>query len=545
MQVRARTVPRRAGFRTLAITIVVTLATSLLVGSAGAAPRKAAAAAAPKEGGSIVYGLESETAGGWCPPTARLAISGIMVVTAIYDTLTAPNDKGKIVPYLAKSVTHDPTYTKWTITLRDGVKFTDGTPVDANAVKQNMELWKSGVLLTATFGDLGDITVDSPTQLTVTTKRPWVAFDSFLYFDGRLGIVAPAQLANMDTCNSNLIGSGPFKLDHWTVNQELVVTKNPDYWQKDSKGRQLPYLDKITFKPIPEAVQRVNSLQGGQLDVMHTSDGQQYAALDQLGDSYNLMQEKTGRREIRYYLMNVAKPPLDDFNARKAVAMAIDREQLNEIRNSGAYEIGDGPFDTKVPGYVKNPGYPKFNLKQAKKLAQAYKDAHGGEFSVVLEHTNDPANSAEAQLIKEQLAKAGIDATLKQDDQTAFIVAAISGNFSIMLWRNHPGDDPDGQFQWWNTGSTVNFGKIADPSVQTLLDQGRGEPDPDKRKAIYQKVDKAFAQKLFNAWAYNVNWVIAAKKSVQGLAGPPLPDGGGKPEFLYGRHPLLGMYVTQ
>ena len=151
--------------------------------------------------------------------------------------------------------------------------------------------------------------------------------------------------------------------------------------------------------------------------------------------------------------MNVAKPPLDDLDARMAVAMAIDREQINQIRNNGVYDISNGPFDFKVPGYVKDPGFPKFNLKKATALAKKYKDAHNGEFSVVLEHTNDPANTAEADLIKQQLAKAGIDATTKQDDQTTFIIAAVSGNFSIMLWRQHPGDDPDGQYVWWNTGS--------------------------------------------------------------------------------------------
>ena len=180
------------------------------------------------------------------------------------------------------------------------------------------------------------------------------------------------------TCNSNLIGTGPFKLDHWTVNQELVVNKNPDYWQKDSKGNQLPYLDKITFKPIAEASQRVASLEGGQLDVMHTSDGQQVDALDQMASQFNLMKEKPGRRETRYYLMNVAKAPLDDIDARMAIATAIDRDQINQIRNNGVYDISNGPFDFKVPGYVKNPGFPKFNLKKATALAKKYKDAHGG-----------------------------------------------------------------------------------------------------------------------------------------------------------------------
>jgi|SRR5215218_7880164 len=505
----------------------------------------ASAASSPKPGGSVTYGLEAETGGGWCPTSARLAISGVEVGAAVYDTLTVPNAKGKIVPYLAKSVEGSPDYKTWTITLRDGITFHDGTPLDANAVVQNLEAYRSSALIGAALKSVDTITATAPNVVTVTTTVPWVAFPWFLYLDGRMLIVAPAQLADPETCSRNLIGTGPFKFDHWTVNEELVVDKNPDYWQKDAKGKQLPYLDKITFKPVAEAVQRSNGLQSGQLDVIHVSDGHQISVLEPQGSTYNLMLQGPGRREVRYYLMNASKPPLDDLGARKAVAMAIDRDQINELRNEGVKQVADGPFDKDVAGYVKNPGYPKFNLKEAKKLASAYKAAHGGQFEVVLEHTNDPANVQEAELIKEQLAKAGIDGTLKQDDQTAFITAAVSGNFSIMLWRNHPGDDPDVNYQWWNTGSVLNFGKIADPKLQGLLDQGRSETDAGKRKQIYQQVNKEFASQVFNVWSFYDNWLVAAKKNVQGLMGPPLPDGGGQAIFLYGRHPLLGMYLSK
>jgi peptide/nickel transport system substrate-binding protein len=541
---RTRSTGDHTGIRTRlgVIGLVVATSSALLVGTT----TTASAAASPKPGGEITYGLEAETAGGWCPNTARLAISGIEVAAAIYDTLTVPNSKGEIKPYLAKSVSPNADFTQWTITLREGINFHDGTPVDAAAVAQNLEAYRKSALIGAALKNITNVAVDSPTQVTVTTGTPWVAFAWFLYLDGRLSIVAPAQLDNAETCASNLIGSGPFKLaEPWVVNQQLVADKNPNYWQKDAKGNQLPYLDRITFKPVAEAGQRVNSLTGGSLDVIHTSDGQQVDALQQQKSTLNLMQEKPGRREVRYYLMNVAKAPLDDFNARKAVALAIDRNQINELRNNGIFTIPDGPFDTKVAGYLKNPGYPKYNLKEAKKLAAEYKAAHDGQFSVVLEHTNDPANTQEAELIKQQLAKAGIDSTLKQDDQTAFIVAAVTGNFSIMLWRNHPGDDPDVNYQWWETGSALNFGKIADPELQSLLDQGRQSTDPAARTKIYEQVNQRFASQLYNVWAYNAAWTVAANKQVAGLAGPPLPDRGGQPLFLYGRHPLLGISVSQ
>src|SRR6476646_1992806 len=489
---------RRTRFGAAALALVSS--TALLVGIAPSA----SAAAAPKPGGSVTYGLESETGGGWCPSSARLAISGIEVGAAIYDTLMVPNTKNEMVPYLAKTVEPNATFDEWKITLRDGIKFHDGTPLDSAALVRNFEEYRKSTLIGAALKPINTVTATGPMEVTVTLTQPWPEFTWYLYLDGRFLIEAPAQLDSPD-CASKLIGTGPFTLDHWTVNQELVVNKHADYWQKDSKGTQLPYLDKITFKPVAEAIQRLNSLQGGQLDLMHTSDGQQVDALrNQLKGQFNVLDQGAGRSEVRYYLLNAAadKPPLNDLNARKAVAMAMDRNQINQIRNNGAYRVADGPFDTKVIGYTKNPGFPQYNLKEAKKLASAYKAAHGGQFSLVLEHTNDPANTQEAEIIKEQLSKAGIDSTLKQDDQTAFIVAAVSGNFSILLWRQHPGDDPDAQYYWWNTGSTLNFGKFNDPTLQGLLDQGRTETDAAKRKQIYLDINKRFASQVYNVWAY-------------------------------------------
>jgi peptide/nickel transport system substrate-binding protein len=533
---------RRRG-RTAAVVVAALVAAAVAVGQAAPAP---AATKGPKPGGEITYGLEAETGGGWCPSTAQLAISGIEVAAAIYDTLTVPNSKGEIVPYLAKSVTPNADFTSWTITLRDGIKFHDGTPVDADAIAKNLTAYQASPLIGTALKNMGTVTVNSPTQLTVTTKTPWPQFPGFLYLDGRLPIVAPAQLANPDTCATNLIGSGPFMLDGpIVVNQQLVVKKNPNYWQKDANGTQLPYLDKITFKPVADAGQRVASLEGGSLDVIHTSDGIQVDTLLQDKAKFSEMYEKPGRREVRYLLLNAAKPPLNDPVARKAVAMAIDRDQINQLRNNGRFTVANGPFDSKVLGYLKNPGFPKFDVAGAKKLADQYKAANGGQFSVVLEHTNDTANVAEAEVIKEQLAKAGIDATLKQDDQTSFITAAVLGNFSILLWRQHPGDDPDGQYQWWSDGSLLNFGKFSDPTLQGLLDQGRVSTDAKQRATIYQDVNKRFADEAYNIWLYYSQWMIAGQKDIKGFEGPPLPDGGGQPLFLYGRHPLLGIYKTQ
>ena len=208
----------------------------------------------PKPGGSVVYGLEAETGGGWCPPTARLAISGIEVGAAIYDTLMVPNTKNEMVPYLAKSVEPNADFTEWKITLRDGITFHDGTPLDADA--RGPELRR----LPQEHADRRRARRTSPTSPPPARSRsrsppavPGPSSPGSSTSTAGSSSRRPPSSTSPD-CASKLIGTGPFKLDHWTVNQELVVNKNPDYWQKDAKGTQLPYLDKITFKPVAEAV---------------------------------------------------------------------------------------------------------------------------------------------------------------------------------------------------------------------------------------------------------------------------------------------------
>ena len=121
------------------------LVATLVVGAATATtavPADRVAGNAPKRGGSAVFALEAETSGGYCLPDAILAASGIQVINAIYDTLVTLNSKGEYVPYLAKSVEPNADYTQWTITLREGIEFHNGEPLDAEAVKLNIDTYR-------------------------------------------------------------------------------------------------------------------------------------------------------------------------------------------------------------------------------------------------------------------------------------------------------------------------------------------------------------------------------------------------------------------
>ena len=191
---------------------------------------------------------------------------------------------------------------------------------------------------------------------------------------------------------------------------------------------------------------------------------------------------ETKGRENRYYLLNAGKPPFDDPKARLAFALAIDRNEINQLRNLGRATVADGPFDKGIPGYVADPGFPKHNLAKAKKLVKEVKAAHGGRFKVQFVILPDTENRNEAELLKQQIEKAGISADIAVVDQTAEISTAISGDYNVLLWRNHAGEDPDINYVWWHSGELTNFGKINDPMIDRLLEQGRATSDPARAR---------------------------------------------------------------
>lgn len=531
-----------------AIAVVGAMALATTTGVASANNQSSAHRAA--SGGDITFGLEAES-NSFCTTKAQLAISGIQVVAAVYDTLTVPNDKGLSVPYLAKSVTPNSDFTIWTIGLRDGVKFHDGSPVDADAIKANLDSFRGaagaanvGSLLPIVLSFMQDVTVTDPTTVTVTLNTPVSTFSDYLFLVGRMGIMAPAQL-NSENCATNLIGSGPFKFVSQSPNEKLVVTKNPDYWQKG-----YPKADQITFVPVPDSAVRVNQLKGGQLDMLHTSGATDIDTLKN-DSSVNTLIQKPGYREIRYYAMLSDSAPFNNPEARLAFSLALDRNKINAIQNKGLFTPANGLMDIKAPGYLKNAGYPKFSLTKAKALVTKVKAANGGAFDVILGTTTDATNTAEAQLVQEQLKAAGIEATIAQYDQATLINKALAGDIDVLFWRNlHGGysksSDAD-NYPWWSNYNTpagkknfINFSRFDDTATQDALTKGRSESTVSAAKTTYTAFNKAFAAGNYILPAWYINWTIASQKSVS-VNLPALPDGGGKPLFVYGRIPVLGL----
>jgi len=526
----------------------------------------------PQRGGKVTYGLEAETGGGWCLTTAQLAAPGIQVAGAIYDTLTIPASDGEggveYVPFLAETVEPNADFTEWTIKVREGITFHDGTPLNAEAVKLNLDAFRgevegvAGPLFPIVFAPITSVDVVDDRTVTVTMDRPWVAFDATLWGTGRIGMSAPAQFADPDNCERNLIGTGPFRIFGcesvdcgWVINDRFTAEANPDYWRQDADGEQLPYLAEIEFRPVPAVAQRANGLTGGELNVIHTTDGATQANLraDAEAGDINLL-ESDFAPEVSYSMLNVANPPFDNKNARKAVQLAADPQDLIDTTQDGIPERAFQPWGADNIGYVDPDEleWPERDLEQAQEFLQAYFDETGETtLTFTILTTNDPVNLRLAQIVQSQIEELGSTSiTIDQVDQTEIINTALGGQFGINLWRNHPGGDPDTQRIWWfcctpdGAENFVNFQRINDPEIDRIFDEARSETDPQARAELYQQIPEIFTEEAYNIWGWYTLWSFAAASDVHGLFPPELPDGQ-EPVIIASVEPVVGLWIEQ
>ena len=503
----------------------------------------------PSYGGTLSYALTAETTGGWCLPEAQLVASGVQVARAVYDQLAAPDENGEMAPFLAEEISPNDTYDTWTIRLREGITFHDGTPLNAEVVKNNLDAYRgaypnrSPLLFIFVLDNIDTVEVVDDMTVEVRTKTPWVAFPWYLWNDGRMGIMAQSQLDDAESCDSNLVGTGPFVAGEWRVNDSFTMTRNDDYWMTGEDGNQLPYLDGVVFRPVIEGATRVNMLEGGDVDAMHSATTVDIDTLESLGDQINLAIADQGNGVYYFQLNSGDGKVFDSQTARIAAAHAIDREQINLVTDLDALQLASGPFAPGEMGYLEDAGYPEYDPDRARELVQQVETERGVPFEVTL-MTATSTSSASDQ-VQQMFEEVGIAVNRKTFEASAFIDQALAGSYDLMLVGNHPAGDPDLQEIWWTSDSPVNLGRIEDPVLDALLQQGREETDPARRTEIYEDVNRLFGEQVYNLWqAYN-RWAVGTRPEVYGVLDTPLPDGTPPVQNLSAGHSLASTWIDR
>ncbi len=478
----------------------------------------------PKRGGHLTIGIDSEQAG-FNPTSSPWSASGVMYARALFDPLTIVMADGSIQPYLAQSLTPNPDYTAWTITMRPGVTFHDGTPCDANAIAYNIETFRKSLDFSIFTTNIKHVKATGDLTLDIEMNEPWVSFPAQLTgaVGAQLGWIAAPSMLKAKNGASNPVGTGPFRFVEWIPNDHMKATRNTSYWRKG-----MPYLDSIEYKPIPSSASRSASLRSGVLGLMHT-DTTAVIVTYQHNPGYSYIDDAhstVGEPDVNFIMLNTKSAPFDDIRVRQALAYATDTSRMNTVVANSLPELATGPF---FPGskYYSPTGYPSYDPAKATQLIKEVEHETGKTVSFSLAAT--AANTTESeigQLWQSMWQAVGMKVTLEFYDEATLIQNAISGKYQADNWTQFAAPDPDCNWPFWHSPSFANFTGNNDPELDSYLHIGRTNPNPAARAEAYQNVAKRFAVDLPYIWTNRGLWAIIGRPNVMNFGNPTSPSGG-------------------
>ena len=515
-----------------------------------------AEATTPVVGGRLVVAGEAEVGAPWTPAAVQCDSYCQMRIRTFLEPLFVTGDDLEVHPFLGESIEPNEDFTVWTIKVREGISFTDGTPLDADAVIDNLNRTASGLLVSGAVKDLAknpddtlvtekidDYTFTLSTGHNGDPSNPisWPLFPNFL--TTQFGFIASAAwLAAVDgnpDLASQPVGTGPFVVLSYLPGDRMTVTRNPDYWRTDEDGNQLPYLDEIEFRVIVDSQDRVQALEDGDVDMIATSDSNVVGQYVNSEDP--VMLQQSSYVETNYILYHLTQPQFQDRQVRCALFQAIDRQGLIDEVYGGFGNVASGPFSPGQDGYLEDAGLPDYDPDAAATAIEAWEAANGPlqiNYSTIATGTSQ----AIADYVQRAWTEIGVDVTQTLVEQPALITNALLGSpeFLAYGWRNHAGLFVDTQTHWWHgfaadgfgaaaaDGSVaLNFGRLNDPVINDLLDQVRQETDPAAREAIAQDINRQFATECWILPTSWTTWGIIMDPQVRNVGRDTMPDGEG------------------
>ncbi|QOZ24593.1 ABC transporter substrate-binding protein [Bradyrhizobium sp. CCBAU 51753] len=480
---------------------------------AGFVAAVATPASAQKSGGSLTVGQELDIPGFDPLKVGVYDTSANTAAAAIFDTLATLNDKGEPVPKLAVSWSHSDDYKTWTFKLRPGVKFHDGTPFNAQAVKENFDRQKDPAnKCRCAFYISNIISVQTTDDLTVVYNfsDPAVNFPATQSIQSSNNVMQSptAWKTKGDDYNRNPVGTGPYILKSWTAGDRMVLEKNPDYWDKGK-----PYLDRIILKPLPDAQSRFASLQSGEADIVWDDEADADNILKAQKDSKLTVHTYKGSGAA-VYAVNTKNPPFDDIRVRQAVVMALDRPKMSQAVSSGLSRPASNPYGDGSWVKCKDDGALPFDLEKAKALVKDY--GKPVEFKMLV--TATPRGRTVGQVLQQLWKRAGINMEIEQVDQATIVPRAFMRQFQMTPWRIVDLADPDPQmYANFHTGSPVALANYSDPELDRLLEHARSTADVGQRTEDYCAISRLINKQAIWFWTFQNTYYAISSAKVKGL----------------------------
>lgn len=445
-------------------------------------------------------------------PHVATSFATFVVVSNIYEGLTAIEKDLRIVPALADKWTISADSLTYDFHIRAGASFHNGravTPQDIIANIERIRDPKTASPLSSRVASVKTMEATGADSLRITLAAPSAPFLSQL---GTIAIVAPEAIPEL---GRKPVGTGPYQFKEWVPDTYIALDRNPGYWDKG-----LPGISGLKFHIVPDAATRQAGVMGGTYKLIPVADAATAAALKGK-PGVKLLETQ----DLAYSLIgvNTTRAPFDKPAVREALNMALDRAQIVQAVYFGRGVVG-GPLSPALANWALPvsdfPCYKPDAEGAKKKLAEAGVTL---PLKMTLKVIGSLPQAVDAsQVIQAQLNKAGFEITLNVQEQGKFIADWRASDFDGFVSLNGGNPDPDDYFgRTFQTGGATNVFKYANPDLDKLLADGRMETDAGKRKPIYDAAQKILAcQGPVMHIAYGTLFA-AARGELQGFS--PMP----------------------
>jgi peptide/nickel transport system substrate-binding protein len=483
-------------------------------------------AASAQAGGTLRIGMQDDPDA--LDPARGGTFAGRIVFSSLCDKLVDLTSDLKFAPQLATGWSWSDDGKTLTLTLRDGVKFQDGEPFDADAVRVNIERYRTAPESNRK-GELRPVTaveVVDPKTVRLVLSQPYAPLIAVLSDRaGMMGSPKAIERLGKDFATAPVC-AGPFRFTERVPQDRMVLDRFPGYWNADAI-----HLDRIVFRPIADSTVRLVNLQTGQLDML-----EELAPVDAAKVEKDPKLELQAVTSLGYEAIDInlthgpaADNPLArDPRVRAALDAAIDRTALNQVVMDGRF-VPDNQAELPTSPYF-NASFPVPGRDVAKARA-LLKDAGLDRVAFSLRTLNTPGDTQIGEVLQAMAADAGIDIKLVAGETNANIQAMNAGDYqaSLVIWSGR--SDPDFNIvQFLACDGFQNWGKYCNPKFDDALNRGRAATDPVQRAAAYHDAASLYLAERPLIFLFHMTWLYAHSDRLNGFS--PVPDGLIRPQGL-------------
>lgn len=462
----------------------------------------------PQRGGTLRV-ARSESFDGWVLDSAAAYASYQTQFAVIEPLVRSAPDGQSLEPGLAESWEYDPEGPSWSFTLRDGLVFSDGTPLTSADVAWSAGIWAEGPNFGAVYAGIKKVRTPDERTIVFQLYDPDTTLPVVLSWSA--SGVMPEDFGGRteDEYYEDPIGAGAFTVEEWSPGGRIVLRRNDRYYDSER-----PYVDEVVIDVITDANERAVQLQSGQVDIAEYVSP---VTATQYGDTIVALPES----QVEHLSMNTTRAPFDDVNVRRAVAYAIDYEGIAGGPFTGYSSPPRGIIAPNLPNYAP-PSVPPFaqDVQEAERLLGASRYPDPGTVELVYD-SGLPGDHLVAQIVQSNLAEIGIDVELTGLETGAFLDRAFGLDADMVLWSygaiSPDVIDPVG----WILGTSWLFTGF---ETDTLLDQWFAYTATDSAEEKQAIITEIQDQAIENAQAISLTEfqvLHAARDTVRDFASPP------------------------